>query len=138
MIKLNVIFGLLIAFSVSAFSAEPQCFKYNNDGVVLTGKVVLKTFFGPPNYGEDPANDAKEKQAILILDSPICVDADPQGDEEAEVDQSEVTLVPMQNLNLEQYVGKRVQVIGSLFHAISAHHHTPVLISVTEQPKLVQ
>lgn len=96
MTKTCVLFGFLIALSTHLINAEAQCLKYNEDGVVLTGKVVLQTFFGPPNYGEDPTTDSKEKQAILKLDQPICVSADPKNNEDAEAGQTEVTLVPMQ------------------------------------------
>jgi len=137
MTKSYVLLGFLIALSAHA-GAESQCLKYNEDGVVLAGRVVFTTFFGPPNYGENPDTDSKEKQAILKLEQPICVNADPKTYEDAEASQAEVTLVPIQKIGFNQYTNKRIQVTGNLFHAISGHHHTPVLISVSQQPVVIQ
>ena len=133
----NVLFGLFIVLSAHWVSAESRCLNYNEDGVVMTGKVMIKTFFGPPNYGENPSTDSKETQAILKLDQPVCTNADPKNDEEAEAGLTEITLVPMQKINFRSYANKRIRVTGNLFHAFTGHHHTSVLISVTEMPRVI-
>jgi hypothetical protein len=97
----------------------------------LTGKVVLKTFYDPPNFGENPETDSRETQGILTLPRPICMSADRDGNHEAEKNQSEVTLVPPKGINLKNYAAKQVTVHGTLFHADNGHHHTPVLMQVT-------
>jgi hypothetical protein len=38
--------------------------------------------YGPPNYGEDPAHDAKEIYWYLELDDPICVNGKKQHSKE--------------------------------------------------------
>lgn len=110
--------------------AAAECLHYDGDRVTLAGHVKLKTFFGPPNYGENLETDSRETQAILLLAQPICVKANPANYEPAEQDQSEVTLVPLNKENLTQFMGRQVLVEGKLFHAHTGHHHTSVLIEI--------
>jgi hypothetical protein len=92
--------------------------------------VRLQTFFGPPNYGESPTTDSKEDQAILLLDTPICVFTSKSGNEEGVMNQFAVTLVSVHGRDLRPFAGKRAIVEGVLFHANTGHHHTPVLIQL--------
>jgi hypothetical protein len=118
---------------------DAKCFRYDQKSVTLTGVVVIETFYGPPNYGENPDTDAKEKQAILKLDVPMCVNKSSRSPiEEAEHNQNDVTLVPMSEVNFGQFANKHVQIIGKLYHAKTSHHHTPVLLSVWDQPILLK
>jgi hypothetical protein len=117
------------ALSVSA------CEEYGLSGTTLVGTVTLETFFGPPGYGESPETDSKERQAILHLAKPLCTLA--SDDAPAEQGQAQVTLAPMDNLSLQDFVGKVVAVRGSLFHAITGHHHTEVLIAIREAPMIL-
>ena len=119
--------GLCVA---SQSWAAPQCLHYAGAPVALAGKVTLETFYGPPNYGESPETDSRETQAILVLANPICVSANPSTNDEAEKNQLKVTLVPPAGVNLGSYKGRSVIVKGTLFHAITGHHHTPVLMQV--------
>lgn len=123
---------------VSAASARPPCAAYDVDGVVLSGTVVLRTFFGPPNYGESPETDARETQALLQLDRPLCTVESAARAEPAERNQRLVTLVPIGALALKPYAGKHVAVRGSLFHADNGHHRTPVLIAIRQAPQPVR
>jgi hypothetical protein len=111
------------------------CEKYDNPGVTLAGTLSVETFYGPPNYGESPKTDARERQAILHLAKPLCTIASP--DNPAEKDQVRVTVAPMGSLSLRQFVGRMVKVRGSLFHAISGHHHTQVLIAIRKAPDVL-
>lgn len=121
---------LSLWISSLSFGAVP-CLHYAGELVTLSGRVTLKTFYGPPNYGENPSSDSREKQAILILNKSICVDANPSNYEEEEKNQMEVTLVPSKAVELSMYAGKKVTLQGTLFHAHTAHHHTPVLMQIT-------
>src|SRR5882724_9525910 len=81
---------------VFATAGNAQCLKYPPDTATVTGVVHLKTFFGPPGYGEDPAHDRKETQALLTLDEALCIDrGHDDGLEEPETNQHLVTLVPL-------------------------------------------
>ena len=127
---------LLLAFVVTTLCAMPllsraaQCLHYSGDPVTLTGEVILQTFYGPPNYGENPNTDSRETQAILVLVQPICVSANPSSYEDEEKNQVKVTLVSTDGVNLGAYVGKRITFQGILFHANTGHHRTPVLMRV--------
>lgn len=118
-----------IAFYGASLSwAASPCLHYGGDPIALTGKVTFETFYGPPNYGENPKTDSQETQAILVLVKPICVKAGPGIDEEREKGQQKITLVPSPGFNPPRYLGKIITVEGTLFHAYTAHHRTPVLM----------
>ena len=111
------------------------CKTYEPTVVELTGKLVRKTFAGPPNYQDIHKGDAPETIWLLKLDSPICVDQD-SSQPDLNTSQKNVRSVQLV-LNNESHErakslsGQRVQVAGTLFAAITGHHHTPVLLTVT-------
>lgn len=121
---------ILVAFVLTqgAFAGS-KCFEYGPE-VRLQGHVVLRTFYGPPGYGENPKTDSRETQAILKLDRPICTEANPREYEDAEENQKEVTLIPPSGMGFSKLVGRSVSVNGTLFHSHTGHHHTAVLIDV--------
>lgn len=123
---------LFLTFSVlvSVPATATECLHYGGSPVTLSGEVKLERFFGPPNYGETPDTDSRETQAILLLEKPICVEANATEYEEAEQNQREITLVPLGKENLTNYKGKQITVEGWLYHAHTGHHHTPVLIEI--------
>jgi len=110
------------------------CLRYSGAPISLQGKVTLRTFFGPPDWGETPATfktDTLETQAILKLDTAICVDADPAQHADAEQDQKDITLVLYHNTkSFLPYVGKHVVVEGSLGASPTGHYHTDLMIEV--------
>jgi len=114
----------------SSWSRAAPCLHYEGEPLTLTGKLTLQTFYGPPNYGENPETDSRETQAILLLAKPICVNDSPSTDDAAEKNQRKVTLVPPVGVDFGLYKGKKVTLRGTLFHANSGHHHTPVLMQV--------
>ena len=131
--KASAGFTLGVLWLASAASA--QCLKYPPDLATLTGVAELKISFGPPGYGEDPAHDSKEPQVLVKLDAPICIQrgTDKDGLEEPEANQRLVTLVSMSgSIKLRAFVGKRIRVRGTFFHAITGHHHTPLLLDVAK------
>jgi hypothetical protein len=100
--------------------------------VELEGKLTIKTYWGPPNFGGNPKTDSKLKEWILKLNEPIDVigDKDPTNDETSTsvygVTKVQLVLLgPHRNL-----VGKRVLVKGMLFHGTTGHHFTDVLMLV--------
>jgi hypothetical protein len=97
----------------------------------LVGRLVKRTFFGPPGYGENPKTDSRETQAVLVLDSPACASRGAELGDEPESNQREVTLVAGDGVVFGPSVGKRIAVSGELFHAITGHHHTKLLVRVS-------
>src|SRR5579862_8102579 len=112
-------------------SIPKDCLAYEPAAAEITGVVELRTFFGPPGYGEDTAHDAKETQAWLHLSHPICTLLGMDDGDEPESDQNFVTLVPLvQGIKFSTLVGKRISVRGTLYHANTMHHHTPLLMQI--------
>ena len=128
----RTVLAALLAPAIAAHAAP--CFKYDTETVVLKGRVKVETFYGPPNYGESPATDSREQQAVLYLNLHLCTQE--SDDDPAETHQRRVTLVPLGGLSLKPFVGKEVSVKGKLFHATTGHHHTPVLIAVEQAPTI--
>ena len=111
-------------------STQKEWMGYEPEIVELEGKLVVKTYFGPPNFGENPESDSKEKEWILSLDKPINV----RGRTEAVYENTPVEDVREMELVLlgshKDLIGKRVVLRGTLFHANTGHHHTDVLMDV--------
>jgi len=124
----------LIYISASSTESQRRQLHYEPEGVTLTGRVVTRTFYGPPNYGENPKTDSKESQYILLLDSPIDVIAtgnDPIDQTERRITRLTLVVFDFKKNPVEPLIGKRVRVEGTLFHAHTGHHHTKVLIIVS-------
>lgn len=124
--------GLVLIATPAAAGA---CLKYEPSLVHLRGQIVERSAYGPPGYGEDPAHDSREHFLVLKLDSPICVDGTPDNelDSESEAGVPELMMVPPQGQPIPR---GRAIVSGTLFHAITAHHRTRVLIAVTDAQSL--
>ena len=110
---------------------KKECVDYWPVVVELKGKLSIRTFFGPPNFGENPKADSKERSWILSLDKSINVRAKTEADSilgPSVEDVRELQLVlPKPNREL---IGKKVIVKGTIFHAHTGHHHTDVLMDV--------
>jgi hypothetical protein len=132
MILRKKVLGIFLLLSINAIWAKPICESYGVDDVILKGRLVGRIFFGPPNYGENSATDTKESQIVLKLDSALCTNASNQ--DQAERNQHQVTLVPIERLALDSFIGKHVAVKGRLFHAYNGHHRTAVLIAIKTAP----
>jgi hypothetical protein len=127
---------LLIFFSLAAFTclagrynirATLECVNYEPETVSLVGTLSRRTFIN--------ASDQKEVVWILKLAEPICVNADDEND--FNVRRSSVTDVQLVVLDRSVYskhrelLGRRAKVTGTLFGEHTAHHFTPVLLSLT-------
>jgi len=120
-------------FAPLTFAAN-SVLHYKPKIVTLTGIVKIKTFPGAPGYESVAAGDDIESGPYLILDHPIDVVVSPNDaiDTNAETEKDlkiiQITGGDDDDNWDDKYVGKRVQITGMLFHAISGHHHTQVLI----------
>jgi hypothetical protein len=120
-------------------AAKSRCLEYEPKTVTLTGTITAHMNYGPPNYGEDPAHDMKEHYWRLDLDKPICVNGSGRDDPEM---QGELGVKHLQIVYMNGYptgggwVGHRVSITGTLFHQISGHHHTRVLITADKTVKV--
>jgi hypothetical protein len=125
----------MLLFAFIAVGQSKDCLKYEPDTVKVVGVIERDTFPGRPNYESIKDGDESEIYWILKLSKSVCVIGKPNDDlNESENNITEMQLV----LTEEQYdvyrklIGKKVVVSGTLFHSISAHHKTTVLISVVK------
>jgi hypothetical protein len=113
---------------------ERICLNYEPDTVTLSGAIKPRTFAGPPNYQSVAKGDAREDVWLLELRKPICVSE--KTDAEGEKNVTEVQLVFLEGQKqydrYRSFRGRRATVTGTLFHAETGHHHTKVLLKVTD------
>lgn len=118
----------------SAAGSAVPCFRYEPAKVSVSGTVFERTDWGPPNYGEDPAHDRREPHDYIRLDKPLCVFGVP-GDAPDDITENNVSIVELardsEEWPIPNAVGRHVLLTGGLFHAISGHHHTRVLLMVS-------
>jgi hypothetical protein len=130
--------GLLILFSttysVGQTGTSAPCLSYEPAVVKIAGSLERKTVPGPPNYESVRNGDRPETYWFVKLSRPVCV-----GEDEKEPDLNpakkgvgsiQLVLSPDAYAAYKELVGKRVVVSGTLFGAVTGHHHTPVLLTV--------
>ncbi|MEO3711289.1 DUF4431 domain-containing protein [Roseateles flavus] len=136
--------GLALALCVvpAALAATPDaselsssCLSYDSTSTKLIGTLLSRPYYGPPNYGETPSTDSRERAFLLLLDAPICVTASahPEKDNNSfERDQIVVHLAPshVKPKEVARMLGRQVTATGQLYHAFTGHHRTPVLLDV--------
>jgi hypothetical protein len=123
--------GFLIASIVaSPQRAQAACLRYEPDTVRILGKLTRRTFYGPPGFGEDPKHDAKE--VGFYLESPVALCTLKSSDNEAKSGVKLVQLVldSAGYARLRPRLGTSVALRGTLFAAITGHHHAPILLTV--------
>lgn len=129
----------LSSASQAAEAADPSCVEYEPAVVTLSGTITRHLEYGPPNYGEDPAHDDKGFYWFLDLDQPICVNGK---DEDSPDDEGEAGVRRLQIVYMNGYpkgrgwIGHRVSITGTLFHAATLHDYTEVLITAAKTTKL--
>ena len=93
--------------------------------ITINGNILLKKFYGPPNYGESPEIDIIENYYVLILNETITFS---DGSETETVDEIQLILNNNINKNFDESLNYVIK--GQAFFAITGHHHTPIVISV--------
>lgn len=115
-------------------SAQGDCYSYETDGVKLTGTISRKTFPGPPNYESVRRGDQPETYWVLHLARSICTKAGADNEAESDVTDLQLILTQKQYALYKKFIARRARgviVTGKLMHAVTGHHHTPVLMEVT-------
>jgi Domain of unknown function (DUF4431) len=134
-LKTLVTLGATLFWS-SVVSAS-ECLDYEPAKIIIQGSISLMPAYGPPGFGEDPKNDAREDYLALTLDAPVCMKAssEPHTDDISETEIKAMQLVFRNDeafKQARQWIGSQISVTGSLFHGFTGHHHTTVLLKVKE------
>ncbi|QNL96224.1 hypothetical protein [Treponema sp. Marseille-Q4132] len=95
--------------------------------ITLTGSIVKKSFYGPPNFGETPNNDNIEIYFFLLPDTPILYD-----DEGKHICLKEIQLVFTAVYRKNFDAGKNYTVSGKMQKATTGHHHTDFILIVED------
>lgn len=126
---------LLVFFSGPAW-AKNRVFHFEPEIVEITGTIERQTFPGRPGYESIRNGDEIERGWYLRLIAPIDVevsqkDSDPNSMTEKDVKVLHLTWDSNRTgAIIANSVGKRVILNGHLFHALTAHHHSRVLMWV--------
>jgi len=112
--------------------------KYEPSLVELKGKLEMQTFPGLPNYESIASGDEAEKGFYLELDHPIDVigdKSDPGENAQTELHVKVLQLATSHDDGTWDQVhragvGAHVTIDGTLFHRLSGHNHSRVLLSV--------
>ncbi len=109
-----------------------DCLPYEPAIVELSGRVERQTFPGRPNYESIEDGDEPETHWILHLSAPACTRQGSGVDHEPEsgVTRMQLLLSPQEYDAYRPLLGQRVVARGTLTHAITGHHHTPVMLQV--------
>jgi len=124
---------LVLSLLLLASPAAARCLSYEPAVVTLAGEVRSRTVPGPPGYANIARGDIPETIYVLALAEPVCVSADPSSKLNAKsaADVREVQLSVAKD-KVRFLVGKQVHATGSLFHAHTGHHRTPVVLRVSK------
>lgn len=109
--------------------------------VTLRGKLRLKLFPGPPEYGSIEEGDRADYVWIIELDDPSFLITLNTPENELSLDLADIVrredahdLILCVSGNLErtceEYIDQDVIIRGILFHAHTVHHYTPLLIDL--------
>ncbi|MFL5815571.1 MAG: DUF4431 domain-containing protein [Bdellovibrionia bacterium] len=136
---------LLILFACPSLASN-QVLTYGPSIVELTGTLDLQTFPGPPNYESIKNGDEIERHFYLKLDK--AVDVLPKGASSEIENPEKERNVRIIQLSISEEddklwdsfrkVGKgaHVKIQGTLFHRFTGHHHSRILMVVSNmQPK---
>jgi hypothetical protein len=134
---MNKLFLIFIFIIPTCAVAKNQVVYFEPIFVELTGVVKKLTFPGPPNYASLRDGDISETGRYLILQDSIDVDLAPgekqMGNDEFTPNVTILQLVVYKDSNWEKLKNNsHVRIKGSLFKAMTGHHHARVLLEVGE------
>ena len=102
---------------------EKQSYTYGPKPVTLNGRLNWVS-------GETPDGETI-KIPVLHLDKKINVIGSTDDPTESEVDQLQVFMSDSDRLTYKNIENSELSVTGTIFHAVTSHHHTKVLINAT-------
>jgi hypothetical protein len=116
--------------------SDKGCLAYEPTVEKIIGRIISRTFPGPPEYESIKRGDEPDTYWFLALPRPVCVDGgDP---EEVLIDRPQHGIRRIQlvfssehaYVKYKHLLGKRVVATGMLYGSFTIHHKTPVLLEV--------
>jgi hypothetical protein len=130
-VLLLLLAGLLNPLSLSARPLQAGCLPYGPDSVSVAGILERRTYPGRPNYARIAEGDEPETGFYLRLSKPVCTIADttaPDAPNLRGVRLVQLVLDSTGYAALRPRLGQRVVLRGTLFGALTGHHHAPRLL----------
>ncbi|OGT49014.1 MAG: hypothetical protein A3E82_08730 [Gammaproteobacteria bacterium RIFCSPHIGHO2_12_FULL_38_11] len=126
----------IIVFISSPSIAKNQSVYFEPKVVELEGAIRTLKFPGSPNYESIKNGDADETGPYLILNNPIDIKLVPKmqiGNDEPEKNVKIIQLVVRHDNDWKNVKeGNYVHITGTLFHALTGHHHARVLLWINK------
>lgn len=133
----------LLAIGGAAIGQQSS-YHYDTAGTTLHGTLIERKVYGPPGYGETPAQDAHETILILKLPQPISVEPAPNAeangspnlDPAKNIRELQLFMGRPQVVEARKHLGQTVAATGMLNESITAAQRTKVWLDVkTLDPK---
>ena len=134
--KLFALTLMLLPWPLAGQTSSPprQCPPVDTDTIALSGVLERRTFPGPPNYASTAGGDAPETGFYLSLPAPLCVQPESVAPNQQPLDGGTLVQLILDSAGYDRLrpaLDSVTTVRGVLVEAISGHHHTPFLLSVT-------
>lgn len=131
------ILALLTGSSICQAIGPETILHFDPAFVELLGTVETQTFPGPPGYESIKQGDEMEPGWYLRLKEPVTVEANKPATTLGWQTEKHVRVLQMaidwdQTRESKLAVGKTIKVKGKLFNRQNGHHHSRVLIDVSE------
>ena len=130
--------GICVAQQNAPGGLEEPHYKCDTEGVQLEGMLTVRTFYGPPGFGETPSKDAREKVLILRLAKPIRVV--PVADVKANKGSCwgdfphlaaiQLFIPEAKPADAQNLIGKQVVAVGMLREGDAPSEHTKIIMEV--------
>ncbi|BCA96019.1 hypothetical protein TUM19329_23800 [Legionella antarctica] len=136
-IIMNILLFLLMNLLSLTVTAETAGCILTDQNTQLSGTIHIETFPGLPEYKSIEKGDHPETYWILVTKKTYCVQGEDfinTGKVITEDNQSRFQLILTPELYKQgkKFLNSKVIVEGSLLFAHTGHHHTPLLVQVTE------
>jgi len=119
----------IISSLVSTVYGQSEYRILDYENIEIKGEIIIKTFYGPPNYGENPEIDRKEDYYFLMLNEPIEIMSD---DYTGSIYELQVVFRNNNQVGLIIFEGRDYIIRGQLFPKQSGHHHSDIYVYVDE------
>lgn len=121
----------LAVLSTAVAARAGDCLRFEPAEETLTGTLRLQVVPGPPHYRSFETGDQPESIWLLVLATPVCIDATPDDDVNAAVAQVDVVQIIPRTGFAVAFNGRNAHVQGTLYRPHGGHAHAQVLLRAT-------